>query len=391
MPTDEEMSLNERRKYLKKMKPLYESSSRAEKSRLLGEMEQVTGLHRKSLLRLLHQESLQRHKSITKRSRIYGNDVEQIVVTVWESLDYVCSERLTPALLSTAEHLERFGEVKLTDALREQLSHISRPTVERMLIRHREHRDRLPQRGAERANQMTKGVPMGRIPWDIGEPGHFEVDLVHHSGGSSLGEYVHTLQLIDVATGWSERVAVLGRSQKAMVAGFRQVLSRLPFAVKQLHPDNGSEFFNQHLVRFFGEEITGLRLSRSRPFHKNDNRFVEQKNDTLVRRYFGTQRLEEAELGTMNALYEQMWLYYNLFQPVMHLSEKSFSEGKVVRRWDQAQTPYMRLTSYEILSFEQLTQLQARYEQTNPRALRQTIQQQLQLLWRRPAVEISSR
>jgi IS30 family transposase len=140
---------------------------------------------------------------------------------------------------------------------------------------------------------------MRRIPWDTREPGHFEVDLVHHCGASAHGEYVHTLQLIDVATGWSERTAVLGRSQAAMEAGFRTVLARLPFAIHELHPDNGSEFFNAHMLRFFGETITGLTLSRSRPYHKTDNRFVEQKNATLVRQYLGFVRLDTPEQLTL--------------------------------------------------------------------------------------------
>src|SRR6266581_2980615 len=168
-------------------------------------------------------------------------------------------------------------------------------------------------------NQVTKGVPMGRLAWDLKEPGHFEVDLVYHSGESTTGEHGHTIQMVDVATGWSERVAVMGRGQRAMEAGFEHLLSRLPFAIVELHPDNGSEFFNYHLVRYWKEKVVGVQLSRSRPYQKNDNRIVEQKNDTLVRQYFGDLRFDHPEqIEAMNALYEQMWLYYNLFQPAMH-------------------------------------------------------------------------
>ena len=117
----------------------------------------------------------------------------------------------------------------------------------------------------------------------------------------------------------SERVMLLGRGYQAMEVAFKQVLERLPFAVKELHPDNGAEFFNDHLVRFFKERVSGIKLSRSRPYQKNDNRHVEQKNDTLVRRYFGELRLDTPEhIAAGNALYEQMRLYYNLFQPVLH-------------------------------------------------------------------------
>ena len=167
-----------------------------------------------------------------------------------------------------------------------------------------------------------------------------------------------------------------------MERAFKQVLERLPFAVKELHPDNGTEFFNAHLVRFWKEQVSGVTLSRSRPYQKNDNRHVEQKNDTLVRQYFGEVRLDTAEqIAAGNALYERMWLYYNLFQPVMHLCEKVVQGDKVRRKWDQAQTPYQRLVVSGVLSHEQQQRLQTLYEQTNPLQLRHEIYAGLAVLW----------
>ncbi len=382
MPTEDEMTVNERRKYLKRMTGRYVAAKRKERSQLLTEMEQVTGLHRKSLTRLMHAGSLERKKRVTPRARTYGLAVEQVIVRVWESRDYICAERLTPGLLTMAQHLARFEPLGLTSQVQEQLATISRATVARIFRKYRSRMRRLPQKGAERANQATKGVPMGRIPWNIGEPGHFEVDLVHHSGESTAGLYGHTIQLIDVATGWSERVAVLGRGQSAMEGGFGRILTRLPFPVIELHPDNGSEFFNQHLVRFWKDKVKGVQLSRSRPYQKNDNRMVEQKNDTLVRQYLGQARLDTPEqITALNALYEQMWLYYNLFQPVLRLVEKTMVGDKVVRKWDAAKTPYERLLATGLLSPEQQAQLQQLYEQTNPFQLRETIYRQLDVLW----------
>ena len=382
MSTEDEMTLNERRKYLKRMKPRYLKAKRRERSQLLSEMEQVTGLHRKSLTRLLHAASLERKKRQKPRERSYGAEVEEVIVLVWESLDYICAERLTPVLLPMAQHVARFGAVKLREEIEEQLKTISRATVSRILHRYRSRRRRLPQKGAERANQVTKGVPMGRIPWNTTEPGHCEVDLVYHSGASVAGEFGHTIQMVDVATGWSERVAVMGRGQRAMEAGFKHILGRVPFPLVELHPDNGAEFFNAHLVRFWKESVVGVHLSRSRPYQKNDNRFVEQKNDTLVRQYFGDLRFDRCEeIEAMNALYEQMWVYYNLFQPVMHLIGKTVVDDKVRRKWDQAQTPFERLKATGKLSAERQQQLQTLYEQTNPWQLREEIYQQLAQLW----------
>jgi hypothetical protein len=225
---------------------------------------------------------------------------------------------------------------------------------------------------------------MGRIPWHTQEAGHFEVDLVHHCGGSTQGEYAHTLQMVDAATGWSERVAVLGRGQRSMQEGFTRIKGRVPFAIKELHPDNGPEFFNDHMIRFWGEELTGLKLTRSRPYHKNDNRWVEQKNDTLVRAYLGDGRLDTpTHVKAMNEMYDLMWVYYNLFQPVLHLSEKVYleQEGKMKRKWDLAKTPYERLKQSGGLSGEQEARLEQLYAQTNPRALRREIYKRLEQIW----------
>jgi len=376
------MTIDERRKYVKLMESRYRKAKRKERSQLLSEMEQVSKLHRKHLIRLLNGQSLERKKRSTPRSRTYGVEVERVVLRVWESLDYICAERLTPSLLRTAKHLASFGSLVLSAEVESQLATISPATVQRLLRKNRARKARLPRTGPQRANQLTKGVPMGRIPWDTPDPGHFETDLVHHGGESASGEYGYTLQLIDVATGWSERVMLLGRGQQAMEQAFTQVIARLPFAVKELHPDNGSEFFNHHLVRFWKEQVTGVTLSRSRPYQKNDNRNVEQKNDTLVRQYFGQLRLDTPEqIAAGNALYERMWLYYNLFQPVMHLTEKIVEGDKVRRKWDEAQTPYQRLLATGVLSQEQLERLQALYEQTNPLLLREEIYASLAVLW----------
>jgi hypothetical protein len=220
---------------------------------------------------------------------------------------------------------------------------------------------------------------MTRIPWQEEEPGHFEVDLVHHCGPAASGEYLHTIQMVDVATAWSERVAVLGRSYLAMENGFSRILARLPFPVLEIHPDNGSEFFNNHMLRFWHGLTPKPQLSRSRPYDKNDNRFVEQKNSTLVRNYLGYDRLDTvAHTLAVNELYDKMWLYYNFFQPVMRLAEKTVlpaarGSGKIRRRFDRAQTPFDRLCATGRLPDERRHQLHAQRDAINPRQLREQI------------------
>ena len=380
------MTVDERRKYLRVVVPRYARAGRSERSALLTEMAAVTGLHRKSLLRLVHGPSLERApKRPRLRRRRYGAAVSDVVRVVWESLDYVCAERLTPALLPTAHQLARWEELVLTDEVAAYLATISRATVQRLLQRFQMDRPRLPRRKPQPPNGLLRQTPMERLSWATQAPGSFEADLVHHCGPVAAGEYVHTLQLVDIATGWSERVAVLGRSQAAMVAGFQRVQERLPFPITQLHPDNGSEFFNDHLIRYFGETMTGVRLSRSRPYRKNDNRFVEQKNATLVRAYVGYERLDTpGQCVALNGLYDQLWVYYNLFQPVLHLVGKEVVDGKLRRTWDQAQTPYQRLVASGILSSHQRRNLATLYAETNPRQLREAIYQAVEQLWHHP-------
>lgn len=389
MSKEEKMTIDERRKYLRRMQKRYRKADRREKSRLLDEMEQVTELHRKYLIGLL-QGDLQRKKRSKQRGRKYGPEVEDVLRVIYESLDYICAERLTPNLVWMAQQLARHDELEVTEGVLQQLGEISISTVGRILGRLRQDTPRLPRKRPRRSRNLLRDIPMMRIAWDTAVPGHLEVDLVHHCGSTTSGEYVASLQIIDVATGWSERVAVLGRSYLVMGHAFRTILRRLPFQVREIHPDNGNEFFNHHMLRFWGQLVPQVTLSRSRPYHKNDNRFVEQKNATLVRAYLGYDRLDSVEQTlALNRLYERMWIYYNLFQPVMHLEEKEVirKEGepnRVRRRHDEARTPFDRLRATNCLLPEHRAALETLRDQTNPRLLRQQIYDALDALFSLP-------
>ena len=224
---------------------------------------------------------------------------------------------------------------------------------------------------------------MGRIPSNTKEPGHLETDTVHHCGDSASGEYVHTVQMVDVATGWNERRATLGRSYVVMQDAFRYILKQLPFPVRGVHPDNGPEFFNHHLRRFWEDEVQNVHLSRSRPYHKNDNPFVEQRNAHPVRTYLGYDRFDTvAQTLAINELYDKMWVYHNLFQPVMRVVEKTIvsqqgQRTRIRRRYDQARTPFDRLCDAGVLPPEVQARLAALRDQTNPRQLLAEIEAQL--------------
>jgi hypothetical protein len=389
MSIDDEMTIDERRKYLHKMQKRYAKADRTEKGKLLDEMEQVTGLHRKYLIELIGGD-LKREPRRRQRGRVYGPEMDDALRVIHESFDYICAERLTPNLTWMAKHLIRHGELEASDLLLGKLGQVSISTVGRILQRIRQDEFRLPRRKAPKRPKLTQTIPMKRIPWDIATPGHFEVDLVHHCGPTASGEYMCTLQMIDVATGWSERVAVLGRSFLVMAHAFRIILRRLPFPILEVHPDNGSEFLNNHMFHLWSDTIQGVTLSRSRPYYKNDNRNVEQKNSTLVRAYLGYDRLDSvAQTLATNQLFELMWLYYNLFQPVMHLVEKQvIREGgqrvRIQRRHDSARTPFDRLCETNAILPEHRERLETLRDQVNPRVLRQRVYDALDHLFALP-------
>ncbi len=392
MPPEERMTIDERRKYLHKMQKRYrQAKSRSERSQLLDEMEQVTELHRKSILRLIGRDLVRKPRQ-KQRGKTYGREIQAAVQVIARSLDYPCAERLQPNLVWVAEHLEQHQELQISAEARQQLAQMSVSTLRRLLGPVGNEPQRLGQRkGPPSARSgLLSSLPMRRIAWDEAQPGHFEVDLVHHCGASTEGQYVHTLQVIDVATGWSECTPLLGRSFLAMQDGFAAILNRLPIPILELHPDNGGEFLNAFLLKYWKDQIPGLQLSRSRPFHKNDNRFVEENNFSLVRSYVGYQRLDSvAQTRLLAQLYDQLWLYHNFFQPVMRLQEKHYPEShtRPQRRYDAAKPPLDRLIEKKVLKQDTQNRLLALRKATNPCRVRHTLEQLTTRLFNLPAAK----
>jgi len=377
MAETDPMSVDERRKYLHKMRIRYwQATSKGERGKLLDEMQTVTGLHRKSLLRLIKGD-LARRPRRKQRGRTYGLEVATALEKIARSLDYPCAERLQPNLVWLAEHLAKHGELVLSDAVRAQLGQISVSTVRRLLPPSQRTTARIAHRKglASTTFAQRRSIPMRRIPREERQPGHLEVDLVHHCGISTSGLYVHTLQMVDVATGWSECAAILGRSYLVVADAFARLERRLPFPVLEVHPDNGPEFLNHHILHYWTDRTSPIAFSRSRPFHKNDNRFVEENNFSLVRAYVGYARLDTAEqTNRLNQLFELLSVFHNYFLPVMRLAEKRVQPTRIQRIFDQPLPPLDRLCSSGSISPQQQQQLLAFRDALNPAQLHDQIQ-----------------
>jgi hypothetical protein len=390
MTTDEKMNIDERQKYLRIQQPRYtQAATRREKKELLDEMEKVTGLHRKYLINLMHQDTLKRQPRSHERGKTYGPDVDEVLAVVWEAQDYICPQRMKPVLVYTADQLVEFGEIRVGPKLKGQLQTISASTIGRHLPAPASYR--APRAHKRLQNVHQEDIPIRRIPWDIQEPGHFELDLVHHCGGCTEGEYVYTLQIVDVATGWSGRRAILGRSYIVVADALYYLAQQIPFPYLELHPDNGSEFLNDHLLRFWDKYYPDLKRSRSKPGTPNDNRYVEQKNSTLVRAFLGDVRLDTVrQTRYLNHIYDQMHVYHNFIQPVMHQIDKEWvpnpevSGGYTRRKHDEALPPVVRLCATDTLPEERRRALLEQRRASNPLALRRQIHADLAHLFTYP-------
>jgi len=390
MATEERMDINERYKYLRMMKVRYVAAGRREKTKLLDEMVAVTGLCRKHVIVRMNSPGPHRQRRRRERSRKYGMEVVRAVAFIADTLDWICAERLKPALPKMACHLAKFGEMQTTPSLLAQLQEISISTLRRMLKRIDRPPSRLPQaRRGRRADTLAQAlVPIAVIPSKQPEAGHFEVDLVHHSRSGLVGPFACTIQFIDVLTGWSERLAMLGHEFDTMWQALHTFREQCPIAVQQIHTDNGSEFINHALISQFPEVMGDAFFTRGRPGFKNDNRFVEQKNGSLVRAYLHDLYLFTPEhVSMLNSLYADMRVYYNCFQPVLRQAMRQavvYSDGicRIIRRHDTAKTPLERLLSAKPpVAGDTADELRGVYERTNPRKLKRRIHQNLDRLY----------
>ena len=279
------------------------------------------------------------------------------------------------------EALERHKELVLPAATKAQLLCVSRATMDRLL---KPARARQPQRGLSLAKPgplLKKAIPVRTsADWDDARPGFLELDLVAHCGDSAAGEFMYTLDTVDVSTGWSECIAVPNRGQRAVFEALQDIRGRLPFPLRGIDSDNDSAFINDHLFRYTRKE--GITLTRSRPYKKNDQAHIEQKNWSVVRRLIGYDRYDSAlALVRMNAVYDDLRLYVNFFQPSMKLVAKRRVDSTMRKTYDSAQTPHQRVLLSPDVDDACKESLRQAYLELNPVALRNRIDVHLKALW----------
>ncbi len=373
--------MHSREQYLDTLREEYRSASKKRKKRILNEAVKRTRLNRKVLIRKLAHPAKAARSTGATRGATYGVEVVTALVEIWKVLDYPCGQRMAPALREQVERLRAAGELHCSEEAAGKLKQISPKTIDRLLSRERGIRGLRRDRHPAVHPLLYQKIPVKvASEWDTTQVGNVQVDYVEHCGRSTAGEYIHTLSAVDIASSWWEGEAISSRSQQATKEGLDAIRKRAPFRFLEIHPDNDSGLINRLLWRYCRK--ARIKMSRSRPYKKNDNAWVEQKNWTHVRKLVGYGRFDTtAELTLMRELYEYERLYKNFFQPAMKLVAKVREGGKVHRRYDEPKTPYQRLLDSGQLNARAMKQLRQQYESLNVAELHRKIEQLRQELF----------
>ena len=370
------MSMSSRREYLGTMCQRYKkASTREEKSKLIDEVVNTLGYHRKYAIQALNSSKVVLKKAVKRCRPIQYIQALPAIQLVWEALDYPCAERLHPVLVSTAELLSTHGELSLTPEIRLQISQISRATLARRLKRMPSPKSGRALPGRRSNNLLTK-IPVACYDWNEAEPGALEIDLVEHNGGSSFGIYAYTLDVVDVVSGYSRRRAILGHDQAGVHRELAAIIKDWPTPVWCLHCDNGSEFISVNLISFC--QKNNLTFTRSRPYKKNDNAHVEQKNLQYVREIVGYERYDTPEaVEWLNQVYACLDPYANLFLPMRKVIAKERCGSHVYKKFDIARTPFQRLVETDSMTLRARLTHQNQLKTGNPLELHRQLEKLL--------------
>jgi hypothetical protein len=373
------------------LRPRYGTATKDEKKVILDEFCATTGYHRKSAIRLLHRQARPRSAKARGRPPVYrGGELMSLLLLLWEASGYVCGKYLAPALPGLLERLEQCEALLVDKEVRQKLRAMSGATAERLLKPYQQRRLIHPHVSDRVASDLSHKIAVHTFAELRALPvGHMEVDLVLHCGMTVSDFYLTSLVAVDTVTSWTECMAVWGKGKQRVAGAVAKVQHQLPFPLLGIHSDNGGEFINDVLYRLAQEEH--LLFTHSRPYKKNDQPRVEQRNGSFVRRLIGYGRYNtHAACDQLQKVYTLACLQANFFRPVSKLLRRERRGSKVIKRYDDPRTPYQRLLATNQLTPAQRATLQNRYNQLNPLSLQRELAVAIDKLWKLQAVDPTS-
>lgn len=370
------MGRHEKKSYLEVVRWRYKSASKAKKSVILEEFCATHSYNRKYAIRLLNKKPKRRKPKPRKGQPRYDKPLLlPILKAIWLATDCMGSKKLKAALPDWLPHYQPEKGL-LSDSLRGQLHSLSPATIDRWLAPYRnEETKRRGLCGTKPGTLLKNEIPIKTDHWDVSRPGFLEADTLAHCGTSLAGNFVWSITYTDIYSTWTEIRATWNKGGEGVKEQTQAVEQALPFALLGFDC-YGSEFLNWHLIRYFSQRNNVVQFTRSRPYHKNDNAHVEQKNWTHVRKLFGYERFEDNRLvSMMNDLYSHEWsLYQNHFCPSVKLTKKEKINSRYKKYYDKPLTPYARLLTCEHISLETKAKLKYQHEQLNPFELKRIIE-----------------
>jgi hypothetical protein len=373
----------------------YRQGSKKVKQQILDEFCQTTGYCRGYARFVLRNHGRQvwlrgkrvivgdaRKRQPRLKPRLYDDQVVKELIKLWELLNYLCGKRLVAIMPELIAKLEQFGELRLAVSTKEKLLRISAASIDRLLQPERRKHQLRGRSHTKPGTLLKHQIPIRTFAeWNEQQPGFAEIDLVAHDGGLALGDYCQTLDLTDVCTSWTETEAVPNKAQVWVFEAIQTIRQRLPFPLLGLDSDNGSEFINHDLLRYCQQQR--ITFTRARPYRKNDNCYVEQKNYSVVRQTVGYQRFDTAaELMVLKQLYATLRLYTNFFQPTMKLKSKERFGSRVQKSYYAPQTPFQRVLAAAEVTAADKKKLKRQYQNLNPAALKRELDKYRKELFR---------
>lgn len=377
------MSQKIREEMLPRLRQRYVLRVREGRTRMIDEVCEQFGYSRKHAIKLLGARiGWGGNPSVRKgRPPAYGSEVVEVLWSIWKVSEQPCGKRLVAMLGLWLPHYEA-EHGRLTARVRKLLRQVSAAQVDRLLAPRKARRKHRGRSGTKPGSLLKHHIPIRTDNWDITKPGWLEADTVAHCGGSLEGDFIWSVTYTDIFSGWTSLRAVWNKGAHGVVEATRSVETALPFVIEGFDCDNGSEFLNWHLVRYFQDRPEKVGFTRSRPYHKNDNGHVEQKNWTHVRQLLGYERLEDPEmLAQINEIYRKLWEpLHNYFCASAKLVSKDRHGAKVKRRHDQPMTPCDRLLASTAISGKKKTELRAARKTLNPFELNRRLETALRPL-----------
>ena len=366
------MNIKEKFAYVKLLKVQYQKSSKKKKGKIIDELVKNIGYHRKHAIRILstiQSRNLWR-KSTFKRARVSSYlGIVKPLKELWMTSNYLCADRLQPFIPELLKVLQKYHEIEVDDDQKKLLLSVSRSTVGRLLSPVRKEMFGHGKSTTRPGTLLKHQIPIQTYtPWDNQTPGFEEIDFVALCGESLKGDYVNIFDAIDIAVCWSELQGLMGKGRFAVTKALDKIKGRLPFPLKGIDSDNDAPFINGHFLNYC--QTNHLTFTRCRPYKKQDQAHVEQKNYSVVRKYFGYRRFDTLrQLEIINLICETISLYHNFFQPVMKLKEKIRIASRIKRVHDVPITPYQRVLESPDIPEETKIKLRTKYESLNPKQL----------------------